>query len=111
MKQPDGTSIEEICRELHINRRSVFRLLKTIERTFHIPVTVHRESFGGTASYHLPTELIDLFSNISFPAEPLTFTQALCIYLIFNDDTFPKGGAVSNEIVQLQKRLETLYAL
>jgi hypothetical protein len=106
MQQPNGTSIDELCKELQINRRSVFRLLKTIEQKFHIPFIVHRTSFGGTASYHLSQAFIEKLSNISLPELRLTFNQAVFVYLVLNDIPIPSIGTVFNEIDQLRKRLE-----
>jgi hypothetical protein len=109
MKQPNGTSIEELCKELPINRRSVFRLLKTIEQKLHIPFSMHRDSFGGTASYHLSPAFIEKLSGISFPELSLTFNQAAFVYLLLNNDSFPGGGNMPDEIGQLRERLGALY--
>ena len=109
MKQPKGTSIEEICKELNINRRSVFRLLKTIEQKFNKPFIIHRASFGGKVSYHLSLSFIDKLSCISLPKLRLTFSQAVFVYLILNDDSFQSNRIKTNEIEKLRKCLETFY--
>jgi hypothetical protein len=109
MKQPDGTSIEELRKELRINRRSVFRLLKIIEQKLSIPFTTHRASFGGTASYILSPSFIEKLSGIKPPESCLTFNQALFVYLILKDESLPHKGSVSNEIDQLRNCLEALY--
>jgi hypothetical protein len=109
MRQPNGTSIEELCKELHINRRSVFRLLKTIEQKFHEPFSIQRTTFGGAASYRLLPAFIEKLSGISLPELSLTFTQAAFIYLVLNDVPISKSGILSSEIDQLWKSLETFY--
>jgi hypothetical protein len=109
MKQPNGTTIEELCKELQINRRTVFRLLKAIEQKFSIPFIVHRASFGGAASYRLSPAFIEKLSGICLPELSLTFTQAVFIYLALNDVPISKNGILSSEIDQLWKRLETFY--
>jgi hypothetical protein len=88
MKQPSGTTIEELLGELHITRRSVFRLLKTIEQKLRKPFVVHRAQFGGFASYHLLPEFIEKLSSIRIPETNLTFDQALFFHLIFGENPF-----------------------
>ena len=87
MASPRGTTIGELTKILSLTRRSVFRLLRTIER-FNIPVTVKREHFGGTASYHLPIAFIKKISSVNIPPVSLRFNQAVLVYLILNDDIF-----------------------
>jgi hypothetical protein len=109
MAQPDGTNIEELCRKLRLTRRSIFRLLKTIEHTLNIPFIVHREAFGGTASYRLPASFIEKLSNISLPPVALTFNQAVFVYLILKDEAFPKGDGLSEDLGDFQEKLKLLY--
>ena len=108
MKQPKGTNIKDICKVLHINKRSVFRLLKTIEAKFNKPFIMARASFGGAASYHLSPSFIEKFSAITFQEFSLSFTQAIFIYLVLEDilirkDILPSG------IGQLQKYLDVFF--
>ena len=109
MKQPNGTSIEELCKELNINRRSVFRLLKDIEQKFHEPYTMHRSSFGGAASYHLSSNLIENLSEITLPELHLTFSQAAFVYLVLKDNAFSRDSCISREIDQLWRYFEAFY--
>ena len=109
MRQPNGTSIEEICEELHINRRSVFRLLKIIELKFNKPFIIHRASFGGIASYQLSPSFIEKISGISLPKLDLTFTQAAFLYLILNDNPFSNNNSVPHEIYKLLKCLDPIH--
>ena len=108
MKQPDGTTIEEICKELQVTRRSAFRLLKTIETKLNKPFIIRRTTFGGTASYHLSQDFIDRLSNITLPELRLSFTQAAFLHLVLEEDNFPNGGSVSKDIDELRKYLCTL---
>jgi hypothetical protein len=108
MKQPNGTSIEELCKKLPTNRRSAFRLLKTIEKKLHIPFKIRRGSFGGAASYHLSPAFAEKLSCINLPELSLTFNQAVFVYLLLNNDSSPCGN-VPDEIGNLMKRLEILY--
>ena len=111
MKQPNGTTVKELCKELNINKRSIFRLLKIIEQKLCIPFTMNRSTFGGTASYHLSPAFVEKLSGINLPELRLTFNQSLFIYLVLKDIPISKNILISGEIDQLQKFLETLYNL
>jgi hypothetical protein len=82
---------------LHLNRRSIFRILKIIEDRLHIPVIVNRETFGGIATYHLESSFHKKLSNISIPAVSLTFNQALFVYLILKDELLSKEADLAEE--------------
>jgi len=111
MKQSKGTTIEELCKELLLTRRSVFRLLKIIEQNLGIPFTVNRTSFSSTVTYHLTSTFIECLSEISLPEFRFTFTQALFFYLILKDDSFPSNSTVSHEINKLRQSLKIFYCL
>jgi len=106
MKQPMGTNIREISAELSITRRSVFRLLNTIEKKLNIPYVINRNTFGGTASYHLSQAFIKKMSNISLPKLRITFSQAIFIYLLLKN-TVLQDDSISSEIDQILKCFET----
>jgi predicted DNA-binding transcriptional regulator YafY len=82
MASPQGTTVEELSRRLQINRRSVFRLIKTMEHDLSIPVVISRNVFGGHATYRLTPSFIDRISNIRLP--PLTSNQAALVYMVLS---------------------------
>ena len=88
MASPKGTTIAELTKCFSITRRSVFRLLRTIERDLKIPISVKRDKFGGTASYHLPQAFIEKLSDIKLPSLSLNIHQAIKTYLIISDHSF-----------------------
>jgi len=107
MKQPDGTTIEEICKELQVTRRSAFRLLKTIEAKFDKPFIIRRTTFGGTASYHLSQGFIEKLSSVTLPKLRLSFTQAVFLHLVLTEGHFSNGGNASKDIDELRKYFYT----
>lgn len=109
MKQPKGINIEEISKELRITRRSVFRLLNTIENNLCIPFTIIRNTFGGISSYHLSSDYIDKLSNVKMPELQLSFYQAVFVDLLFKSILFPKSNIISKEIEQLRKQILDCY--
>jgi len=109
MKESKGTNIKELCKELKITRRSIFRLLNTIEKNLCIPFTIERNTFGGIATYHLSPEYSEKLSAIKLPELKLSFNQAVFIYLVLKDMSFPRNDSISKEIKQLQKYIEISY--
>jgi len=105
MVQPNGTSIEELCRKLRLTRRSVFRLISTIENKLNIPIEIRRETFGGKASYKIPSSFIKNLSNIKLPAVSLSFNQALLIYILLNEGVFTKSALTAGENDTLREKL------
>jgi hypothetical protein len=96
MASPEGTTVNELARSLSLTRRSVFRLIRTIEHEYHIPVTVKREKFGGSATYHLSQPFIDGFSQVKTPPMALTFDEALSAYLLATLCALPGGENYSH---------------
>jgi hypothetical protein len=106
MASPKGTSIEELSGRLSLTRRSVFRLLRTIEHDFHIPVVMSRETFGGTAVYRLPSDFIDRFSHITIPSMALTFDESILFFLLVNSEI---GTETHNNVSVLQDTIKSLF--
>lgn len=109
MASPRGTTIEELISHLSLTRRSIFRLLRTIEHELHIPVIVKRKVFGGHASYHLSASFINNFSNITLPETLLTFDQALLVYLFSCLDTVFSNNDIQKNITELRDIIRSLY--
>ena len=88
MASPEGTTIEELSKSLSLTRRSVFRLLKTIEHDLNIPIITDRKAFGGVAKYSLVPGLVERLSHIATPSVILSFRQTILFYLILKDEIF-----------------------
>jgi predicted DNA-binding transcriptional regulator YafY len=88
MASPEGTTINELASSLSLTRRSVFRLIRTIEHDLNIPVIVDRKLYGGVATYRLPPEFVEKFSNKTAPSLILSFRQAVLLHLLLKDDVF-----------------------
>jgi hypothetical protein len=88
MASPEGTTINELSKRLSINRRSIFRLIRTIGHDLNIPIIADRKAFGGHATYRIPSELVEQFSKIATPPLILSFRQAILLYLLQKDEIF-----------------------
>ena len=90
MATPEGTTIAELAKMLSLTRRSVFRLIQTIEQELNIPVIISRKGFGSKATYHIPPDFIESFLKPTVLPEKLTITQAVLLYLLSKEDIPPK---------------------
>jgi hypothetical protein len=88
MASPEGTTIVELTKLLSLTRRSVFRLIRTIEHDLNIPVTVSKKAFGGHVTYRLPSSFVEKLSHITIPLSCLSFRQAILFHLILKDEIF-----------------------
>jgi len=88
MASPKGTTIKELSEHLSLTRRSVFRLIRTIEHDLNIPVIADRKTFGGHATYRIPPDLVEKLSKITTPPLILSFRQAILLYLLQKDEIF-----------------------
>jgi len=73
LASPEGTTVKELSGSLSLTRRSVFRLLRSIEADLHIPVIAKRKVFGGMARYYLPESFIKSLSHVNLPQMDLSF--------------------------------------
>jgi len=87
MASPKGVTVNELAECLSLKRRGIFRLIRAMEREFHIPVTKKREAFGGSATYCLPQSFIDGLSQIKTSQVILTFEDAALVHLLTTADT------------------------
>jgi hypothetical protein len=90
MASPEGTTIMELAKSLSLTRRSVFRLLRTIEHDLDIPIITDRKAFGGVATYYIPQGLVEKLSHVAAPSVILSFRQTILFYLILKDEIFQK---------------------
>jgi hypothetical protein len=98
MASHEGTTIAELTKKLSLTRRSVFRLLSTIEHDLNIPVIINRKVFGGVSTYRLQPELVEKFSHTTTPSLALSFRQAILFYLIFKDEVFMNNNETQDNL-------------
>jgi len=90
MASTNGTTIAELAKSLSITNRSIFRLIRIMEQTYHVPVIVKHNTFGGSATYLLSQSIVDDLSKISI-ANNYSLEEAIITYLLIN----PRGITTS----------------
>jgi len=96
LARPSGTTINEMCNELDITRRSVYRLIETLE-SMHFPVYDDQSSEDRTKRWHLESDYVKRMPNMSLPELKLSFAETLALYLLKGEATLYKGTRLEDE--------------
>ena len=107
MTGEQGASIEELEQSLGIKRRSVFRLINTIEKDLAFPVTSKRDGFGGQAKYRLPGKYLSRITKMAVPRLSLNFKEVTLLQFLLTHDTIFRDSKISDDIQSLKKKLNT----
>jgi len=100
-----GVSIEELEHSLGVKRRSVFRLLKTLEEDFNFPVNVKRKGFGGVVKYFLPAKYLSKLTKMAVPSLSLNVNEATLLQFLLAHDAIFKDTNIFDNIQSLKKKL------
>lgn len=96
MARPDGTAINEMCEELGINRRAVYRIIETLQ-SMHFPVYDDKSPDERNKRWRLASEYVKKMPNISVPELKLTFAEILALYLLKEETVIYKGTRLEAE--------------
>jgi len=100
-----GVSIEELEHSLGVKRRSVFRLIKTLEEDFDFPVKVKRKDFGGVVKYFLPAKCLSKLTKMAVPSLSLNYGEVTMLQILLAHDTIFKDTKMFDDIKSLKKKL------
>ena len=96
LASPNGTTINEMCDELDITRRSVYRLIETLE-SMHFPVYDDQTSEDRNKRWRLEPDYVKRMPNMSLPELKLSFAETLSLYLLKGEATLYKGTRLEDE--------------
>ncbi len=99
LAKPSGTTINEIAAKLKISRRSVFRMLNTVER-LGIPIYDENSFPGKEKIYKLQEDYlkkIKKLPNMTIPDVNLSISEIMSLYML-------KGGRTFSEVLRLKPR-------
>jgi len=105
MTQEQGTSIDELEHNLNVKRRSIFRLLKTLEDDYNFPINVKRKDFGGVVKYSLPSKYLSKLTKMAVPRLSLNFNEVILLQFLLTHDTVFKDTKIFDDIQSLKKKL------
>ena len=96
LARPEGTTINEMRDELEITRRSVYRLIETLE-SMQFPVYDDKTSEDRNKRWRLASDYVKRMPNMSLPELKLSFAETLSLYLLKGEATLYKGTRLEDE--------------
>lgn len=104
LSQPTGTTIEEIGRRLEIEKRQVYRILKTLQDNFGLVLNEERLD-GGGKRISLPRDQQRRLSDIKVPDLNITMGEIVALHFLRGHASLYKGTGVGEEIDQAFTKL------
>lgn len=105
MSGEQGVSIEELEHSLNVKRRSIFRLIKTLEEDYDFPVNSKRKGFGGVVKYYLPGKYLSRLTKTAVPRLSLNFNEVILLQFLLSHDSIFKDTKIFDDIQSLKKKL------
>jgi len=96
LARSEGTTINELCDELGTDRRSVYRLIGTLE-SMHFPVYDDDTSSTRNKRWRLQPEYVKKMPNIAMPELKLSLSEILSLYLLKGEASLYKGTRLEAE--------------
>jgi len=90
LSKPEGTTIEELGRELGIDRRSVYRLINVIEE-LGFPVYDDKIDFEREKRWKLEASYLKKLPNMKIPDIHLSLPEIISLYLLRSERSLLKG--------------------
>jgi len=101
LARPDGTTINDIGDALGCNRKSVYRLLETLEQ-LQFPVYDEKQPDEKSKRWRLSPDYVKRLPNLSMPELKLSFGEMLSLYLL-------KGEAALYEGTRLEAEAQSAF--
>jgi len=103
-----GTTVEELCDELELSRRSVFRMIKTMREELNFPIEDDRSEFGGKTRYWLMDRFVTRLSNVTLPRLSLSLQEATLLYFLLGRDEVFRDSEIAADLASLRDKLGVL---
>lgn len=107
LSRPQGATNNELAEELDLSRRSVFRLIGTLD-DLGFPLTDERSSFGGETRHFLLDSYIKKLPNLSLPNISLNAREAFLLYFLLQRDAVFADSEVAPDLASLRTKLAAL---
>ena len=103
-----GTTVEALCSELELSRRSVFRMIKTMREELNFPIEDDRSEFGGKTRYWLIDHYVTRLPNVTLPRLSLSLQEATLLYFLLGRDGVFKDSEMADDLASLRDKLGVL---
>lgn len=97
LSKADGTTIQNMAKELDIDQRSVYRLLDTMQN-MGFPIWDEKIPFHKKKQWKLEESFLLKLPNIKLPDFHLTFLEIILLHVLKNHSSFFKGTYIEKQI-------------
>ena len=96
LARPQGATINELCENIAVDRRSVYRIIETLQ-SMKFPVYDAKAPDERNKQWHLQSEYVKKMPNIFLPELKLTLSEMLALYLLKGEASLYKGTRLEAE--------------
>ncbi len=104
LARPQGASINELCEKIGTDRRSVYRILETLQ-SMQFPVYDDKSPDERNKKWHLAAEYVKKMPNITVPEINLTFSEMLALYLLKGEASLYNGTRLEAEALSAFEKI------
>jgi len=101
LSKPEGATIEEMRKELEIDRRSVYRVIGVVE-DLGFPIYDEKIDFEREKRWKLEESYLKKLPNIKIPDVNLTLPEIISLYLLRSEGSLLKG-------TELEKHMQSAF--
>lgn len=108
LSRPNGVTIRELMEVLGVSRRSVERLLSSLEQ-MQIPLYSEKPDNEREKRWLLVPSYVKKLPNLTVPNLGLTYAEGICLYLLKRDDPVYKGTMIEKWMDSVFGKLSMLF--
>ncbi len=104
LARPEGATINELCEKIGTDRRSVYRIIETLQ-SMHFPVYDDKTPDERNKQWRLQSEYVKKMPNISVPEIKLSFSEMLALYLLKGEASLYSGTRLEAEALSAFEKI------
>ncbi len=105
LSRPSGATVNELSERLEIDKRSVYRLLNTIEE-LGFPLTNEKEPLGRKKRWFFIDEFQKRLPNLTIPDVRFSLSEIISLYLLKKGEAAFRGTDIEKRIDSAFKKIE-----
>jgi len=105
LSRPSGATVAELSERLEIDKRSVYRLLNTLEE-LGFPLTSEKEPLGRKKRWFFIDEFQKRLPNLTVPDVRFSLSEIISLYLLKKGEAAFRGTDIEKRIDSAFKKIE-----